>query len=660
MAVTFRAATSGSVSTGSSVTLTIPAAVQVGDMMLVSMVGEGAYTHVTPSGWNLLRTDLGAGQYGSRLAIYWKVATSGDVGGSATVAPAYSNSTFLAAGFVAYYGTSGIDVHAATLSTGLSTSGTAASATPTAAGLAVRIFAAFRDNNSANPISNGPATQRVNVSGTTYSGMDISDVQAPAGVGTGTPAATTTANSAWVGATVVLMASAPVLSAWANTDGTSEGSFGGSYATIGFCFTPTVTMTVSRIEVRWGTAQPDATGTITVATAATPTTPLTNTQTMSASAGKANTWEAFDITPVALTGGTEYVIAINGPGNGLVYKTTGASTFSGLTATRCLYGTGPSWGTTLPGYTGGFRLYTGGGGGGGGDISPVRTFVSNGDTNGMLSWLGTRQGTAAWVNPAARGWVIARQSTMFPASGPTWMASDRSTANVVHSTDGVGNWVSWDLGVDTSLEINHYSIRNRSDFEGHHLRNWVLEGTNDTAAITNPAAATWTVLKTHTAETALTAGVWRNWAVTPPGVSYRHFRVRNTGTDSTGNNYLTFGEIEFYGTATVGLPPPLDTGMLDPNGITNAAGTMPLTTLRTTVFDPAGVTGADDHLSLVTIRTTSFLWTMPSTWALPGRAFSVADVDGLGMLAQLAPRSYSIPILGGVTTVRTTGQIWPR
>ena len=286
------------------------------------------------------------------------------------------------------------------------------------------------------------------------------------------------------------------------------------------------------------------------------------------------------------------------------------------------------------------------------------TFVSNGDTNGMFYWLGTRQGLSPWVNPVARQWVVGRQSTVYPNTVAAVGSADRGDT-IVHSTDGVGNWTAWDLGAGTTLDVSHYAIRNRPDYEGHHLRNWVLEGTNDATAITNPAGATWIVLMTHTAETAMTAGVWRNWAVTP-GTAYRHLRIRNTGTDSTGNNYMTYGEIEFYGEATAGEPPPVAPNVLSPSGITATLQALPLLTTRTASLDPVGITGLDEgQLSLLTLRTSAYFWSSTiSTWKLPERTFNYVDISALGMPSALPARTYA-PAWAGGSVTRTTGQIWP-
>jgi hypothetical protein len=131
MAIAFRASTEAHVSSG-SLTLTIPATVQAGDLLVfvggMNNAGNAAYDWATPSGWTK-RDDrsVGSNLYG---ALYTKVATSGDAGATLTLS---SSNTGKSCAILASY--SGLDQSAPVdVITGLSeTTSTVSHATPTVA-----------------------------------------------------------------------------------------------------------------------------------------------------------------------------------------------------------------------------------------------------------------------------------------------------------------------------------------------------------------------------------------------------------------------------------------------------------------------------------------------------------------------------------------------
>jgi hypothetical protein len=100
--IAFRAAASNAANTASLV-VTIPAAVQVGDIMVVQVFGAWApYAITTPAGWTVIRDDVNSAN--GHQSVYRKVAVSGDTGGAATVTFVQSTSMFIAANLVAYSG----------------------------------------------------------------------------------------------------------------------------------------------------------------------------------------------------------------------------------------------------------------------------------------------------------------------------------------------------------------------------------------------------------------------------------------------------------------------------------------------------------------------------------------------------------------------------
>jgi len=131
MAIAFRASAEAHVTSG-SLTLTIPGAVQAGDLLVLvggmNNAGNAAYDWSTPSGWTKKDDrSVGSNLYG---VVYVKTATSGDSGASLTLA---SSNTGKSCAIIAAY--SGLDQSAPVdVIAGLSeTTSTVSHATPTVA-----------------------------------------------------------------------------------------------------------------------------------------------------------------------------------------------------------------------------------------------------------------------------------------------------------------------------------------------------------------------------------------------------------------------------------------------------------------------------------------------------------------------------------------------
>lgn len=177
------------------------------------------------------------------------------------------------------------------------------------------------------------------------------------------------------------------------------------------------------------------------------------------------------------------------------------------------------------------------------------TFVSNGDTNGLFHWLGTSLGTVAWSNPAGGSLLAALASSV--AVGAVALLSNRVIDEFYTSTIP-NQWIAWDLKAGNQLGVSKYTLRSRSAPQ-HFLRNWVLEGTNtvSTFDVAGLNAATWAAIDTRNNDATLTtASQYYTLTVNGSTAAYRYLRLRQTGVNSDGDNYLTLGEIEFYGNYT--------------------------------------------------------------------------------------------------------------
>lgn len=176
-------------------------------------------------------------------------------------------------------------------------------------------------------------------------------------------------------------------------------------------------------------------------------------------------------------------------------------------------------------------------------------YVSAGDTNGLVYHLGTNLKTGAFSAPVPATTSLIASGTLcdimvkaIDSNLITYSATravDRAQS-FYSSGNSVGEFLQIDLKTRT-FKPNRYALQSRYDVNNNMLRNWVFEVSNDGSA--------WTVLDTHTNDTTHNSvNVWGSWPVTTPS-SWRYMRIRNTGPDSQGSqNYITLGEIEFYGT----------------------------------------------------------------------------------------------------------------
>jgi hypothetical protein len=179
------------------------------------------------------------------------------------------------------------------------------------------------------------------------------------------------------------------------------------------------------------------------------------------------------------------------------------------------------------------------------DNGLVFTYVSDGDTNGLVYYLGTAELTTAFANPQVNGYMNAFAASTF-SGYPITNTTDRQISE--YDSDGtLPAWCVYDF-IDKSIAVTKYTLRNRSLNTSLLLTNWVLEGSNSLSALTvaGANAATWTTIDTRNNDTTFTF-VNQYYTITPNAsstASYRYLRLRMVGTS---NPYLIFGEIEFYG-----------------------------------------------------------------------------------------------------------------
>ncbi|HYX18768.1 MAG TPA: discoidin domain-containing protein [Nostoc sp.] len=173
--------------------------------------------------------------------------------------------------------------------------------------------------------------------------------------------------------------------------------------------------------------------------------------------------------------------------------------------------------------------------------SKICTFLNNGDPNGVLYWLGTQKGLAAWNNPIAAGYLAVTMSSIFNGNVATFgnvsLLGNRVAESGVATANIANQSVRFDLN-SQKLICNAYSIRGRNS-NTNEIRNWKLQASND--------SSTWVDIDS-VANTSLANSTWYSKSISGQTIAYRFFRILSTGVDSGGANILAFDEFEIYGT----------------------------------------------------------------------------------------------------------------
>ena len=167
-------------------------------------------------------------------------------------------------------------------------------------------------------------------------------------------------------------------------------------------------------------------------------------------------------------------------------------------------------------------------------------YRANSEGCDIVSWLGTRGRKQEFRSPAELGLVQVRSSSLVPDSSPPGALLSRQLLRFVTKAEP-DSWVSIDFAPNV-IRPSHYTLRHYSSWDTEALRNWVFEGSLD--------GKSWTLLREHTKDQALNKrGDSHTWALSGPNVqmSYRYFRIRQTGLNSNNHYYLALSGFEIYG-----------------------------------------------------------------------------------------------------------------
>ena len=179
-----------------------------------------------------------------------------------------------------------------------------------------------------------------------------------------------------------------------------------------------------------------------------------------------------------------------------------------------------------------------------GTISVTLTFQSAGDDKGFVYWCGTEKRLQAFTSPGLKSspWNITVTLSSNLSATPTSHAIDRNSSTIIHTAGQPNSRCTLDLGVDKLFKPNYYSIRGRGDANTNHPRNWKLQGSAD--------AANWVDLDTQTNNTTIGQGTYFTGSCTAIE-SYRYLSILQTGVNSSGTDFLVFGEVDFWGQVSI-------------------------------------------------------------------------------------------------------------
>jgi len=174
----------------------------------------------------------------------------------------------------------------------------------------------------------------------------------------------------------------------------------------------------------------------------------------------------------------------------------------------------------------------------------VLEYESDFDTNGVLFLLGTNGRTTAYVNPHTTGKVVVTSS---PIESGTLEGFIGHGHPLTHGGNNYTNCVAGSfvaLQLPLPLAVTRYTLGAYNV-----LRNWNFEGSND--------GVEWVVLHQHVNDQSLAAREFAtaSWDVNPDGLAFSHFRIHQTGVNSSEQHYLMMGGLELYGRVGGGFAP---------------------------------------------------------------------------------------------------------
>ena len=174
-------------------------------------------------------------------------------------------------------------------------------------------------------------------------------------------------------------------------------------------------------------------------------------------------------------------------------------------------------------------------------ISGIFSYHEDFDKNGVLFGLATSFGTKPWANPVESEKVCVKRSS----------ESEGHTAQIANHTilgnrscctgDEKNSWWQISFTSNQALFVSHYTLRHGRGDGAFVLKNWQFQGSND--------GKEWTTLDTHKKSSSLPQKSFSSHTFRIKGevTAWRHFRVLQTGMNSSKNYQFYLAGLELYG-----------------------------------------------------------------------------------------------------------------
>ncbi|KMS93688.1 hypothetical protein BVRB_028960, partial [Beta vulgaris subsp. vulgaris] len=158
------------------------------------------------------------------------------------------------------------------------------------------------------------------------------------------------------------------------------------------------------------------------------------------------------------------------------------------------------------------------------------TYHEDMDENGIVYFLGCRNGTSTFQNPMTLGLVEVTVAKVKADSHHVSAVVGREAVRCL-CNDMNNAWFAIDFK-KYLIRPNKYTIRHYSSWDTEALRSWRFQGSTD--------GSDWVILREHVDDTSLNKkGQAHSWDL--PGITqfFRHFRILMTGKNSNNHNYLS-------------------------------------------------------------------------------------------------------------------------
>lgn len=164
--------------------------------------------------------------------------------------------------------------------------------------------------------------------------------------------------------------------------------------------------------------------------------------------------------------------------------------------------------------------------------------------DGLVNWMGTNGSTTTFQNPGHPSTVRNEEFTIIylselSASYQRYLACDHVNTGYEYLSQNAPNQY-WGIqfAANRAFVVTHYAIQTHGQ-NFYHLRNWRLQGSHN--------GADWTDLDVQAGNTTLNASLaWFDQSVVN-NTPWEYLRIFQTGLNSSNNNYLAIGEVEFWG-----------------------------------------------------------------------------------------------------------------